>query len=101
MCTAVYGYIYYEFLGLFEALTACQESAVVRLVQLVYCFSTCFRILFGSHCNATRSPSQPANQRSNCLFAFKYSGDCVIAFGPSHDHNVILRSGCTDDRVYI
>ena len=25
--------------------------------------------------------SQPANQASNCLFAFKYSGDCVIAFG--------------------
>ena len=50
-------------------------------MQFVYCFSTCFRILFGSHCNATRSPSQPANQRSNCLFAFKYSGDCVIAFG--------------------
>ena len=28
MGTAVYGYISYEFLGLSEALTACQENAV-------------------------------------------------------------------------
>ena len=45
--TAVYGYISYEFLGLFEAVL---------------------------------NPNT-ANQASNCLFAFKYSGDCVIAFG--------------------